>query len=124
MGTREKIQREVFILPKFSLTDEIFKYHQSNSSGFYGLEYQNIAKQEIMGATISDIHRDMYGGYRMKGMSHEEAIRKFPAGMREQVEKDVNKPYIESHFGMPNKWFWILMGAVLIAIVVLTIISV
>lgn len=62
-----------------------------------------------MGQTMSDIHRRMYKSRRSSGLTHEEAIKKFPKQIRSRVEEDANKTFIESHFGISAKVFVITL---------------
>ncbi len=66
-----------------------------------------------MGATLSDIHRNMYGKYRMQGMTHEKAMSQFPEPMRKRVEKELEMTAFESHFGS-WKSVLIITGVILV----------
>ena len=72
-----------------------------------------------MGATLSDIHRKVYANFRSNGMSHEEALNKFPDHMKKRVEKELEMGFIESHYGMKEKYFFISIAVVIIGTIIL-----
>ncbi len=74
-----------------------------------------------MGTTLSDMHRRMYNGWVDQGFSHEETINKVPKGIKEQFIKDINKSSIESHFGVKDKWFFVIMAACIIIPIIIGI---
>ena len=62
-----------------------------------------------MGRTLSDIHRNIYSNYRSQGLTHEESINKFPSNIRTEVEEDIEKDPIESHFGVSSGWLLVII---------------
>ena len=71
-----------------------------------------------MGATLSGIHRTMYAEWRNEGMSHEEALSEFPDHIKKQVERELEMTFIESHYGMKDKYFFILITVVIIGAII------
>jgi hypothetical protein len=58
-----------------------------------------------MGLTLSDINRRIYAKFRSEGLSHDEAMEKFPDRARTRISNDLEKGDFESHFGMKPKSF-------------------
>lgn len=73
-----------------------------------------------MGLTSSDINKVIYFKLREKGLTHKQAIDQFPKDV--DVENDLNKTTIESHFGMTEKQFFILVGFIIGTIVLIPLI--
>lgn len=71
-----------------------------------------------MGQTISDLHKTMYSNWLNQGLSHEQAINNVPERLRERFIKDINMSSIESHFGMKNHWFLIMIIVVIIGTII------
>ncbi len=74
-----------------------------------------------MGLTTSDRHRIMYNEWREEGLDYEEIINIVPKATRERFIKDINKSYIESHFGMKNKWFFTMIIIWIIGVIIIAI---
>lgn len=68
-----------------------------------------------MGLTVSDLHKRMYTKWRAEGLSHEQCLGRIPESVRDQFEKDINKTYIESHYGMNyNDVLYLMLGISLV----------
>lgn len=75
-----------------------------------------------MGVTLSDRHRTMYEEWRNEGMNHEEALSEFPDHIKKRVERELNMTFIESHYGMKDKYFFIILGVVIIGTIIFWVI--
>lgn len=75
-----------------------------------------------MGRTISDIHKIMYKRWREGGMTHEQAINNVPEKLKERFLKDIQMSFIESHFGMKDKWFFLIILIIIFTVPIITII--
>ena len=62
-----------------------------------------------MAQTLSDRHKAMYAKWRSQGLTHDQAMQMVPDKLRVQFLKDLKKSSIESHFGIKNKWFYIIL---------------
>lgn len=72
-----------------------------------------------MGLTISDTNKIRYAKYRKAGLSHDEALDKWPDQYRERVEKDLELTFCESHFGMKLHWLIIIHAVIIISAIVI-----
>ena len=67
-----------------------------------------------MGRTLSDTHRQMYRGYK------EEELTALPSEIQKKIRKSLEMTDIESHFGIKDKYFFILMGSIIIGGILLS----
>lgn len=70
---------------------------------------------------MSDRHKMMYDKWRRQGMTHEEAMQNVPEKMRERFIKDLEMSPIESHFGMKDKWVYLMIVATVLGTIVLVL---
>ncbi len=71
-----------------------------------------------MGLTSSDRNKITYSHFIKRGMTHSEALNMFPEWRRKQVLKDLNKGFINSHFGVKPIWFFVITAISIIAAVI------
>lgn len=68
-----------------------------------------------MALTLSDLDIIIYARWRSQGINHEEAIKNVPEHYRQDFINNIEKSATESHFGMKNKWFYITLISVVVA---------
>ena len=71
-----------------------------------------------MGLTTSDRNKIMYSEWRISGLSHDEALNKIPIHLRERFIKDIAKSNIESHFGVKDKTFFVIIGSMIVGFII------
>ena len=74
-----------------------------------------------MGMTRSDLNRQRYSSLRAIGYTHDEAMDIFPDHVKERMERDLEKSFIESHYGMKPFWFFFTLFHVVGAVVALAL---
>ena len=67
-----------------------------------------------MGQTLSDINQQYCNEMLIQGHTREEIIESVPAYQRDQFIKDIDKTFIESHFGIKDVWFSLIVGVVIL----------
>ncbi len=68
-----------------------------------------------MGLTSSDFHQIYFSNCRQQGMTNKQILQSIPPEKRLRFVADINKTAIESHFGMKDHWFAIILIGTIVA---------
>ena len=67
-----------------------------------------------MGQTLSDVNQEYCNEMLIQGHTREEIIESIPAHRRDQFVEDIDKTFIESHYGIKDIWFCLIVGVVIV----------
>lgn len=71
-----------------------------------------------MGLTLSDRNKIRYANWRNEGLTHNEIMKMIPELRRERFLKDIELTAIESHFGIKDKWFFVIIACIIFGTIV------
>lgn len=73
-----------------------------------------------MALTLPEKNKMMYVRELSSGKTHDQIINNIPKGMRERFIKDINKTYVEIHFGVTEQTFLIATFSIVASIILFT----
>ena len=71
--------------------------------------------------TQAEINQRIYKRYQNEGLSHGQIMRRIPNKFRKQFANDIGKTSIHAHFGIPDKYFYLIVGVFISAVTLLAL---